>query len=67
MEHDNKGGDSRLFLRVLPVEWPCHGAGASRKKASFCIFIHHHHLSNVLNLNEIYFYYVNFGRFLFNI
>nr|DAG41397.1 MAG TPA: hypothetical protein [Caudoviricetes sp.] len=32
-----------------------HGAGASRKKASFCIFIHHHHLFNALNLNEFYF------------
>lgn len=45
-----------LILRVLPVGYPCHGAGASRKKASFCIFIHHHHhLFNALNLNEFYF------------
>lgn len=44
-----------LILRVLPVGYPCHGAGAARKKASFCIFIHHHHLFNVLNLNEFYF------------
>ena len=44
-----------IFLRVLPVGYPCHGAGASRKKASFCIFIHHHHLFNALNLNEFYF------------
>ena len=27
----------------------CHGAGAARKKASFCIFIRHHHLSIILN------------------
>ncbi|MCV8468400.1 hypothetical protein OIM78_03850, partial [Escherichia coli] len=30
VEHDNKGGDSRLFLRVLPVEWPYHGAADAR-------------------------------------
>ncbi len=28
-----------VFLRVLPVEWPYHGAGAARKKADFCIFM----------------------------
>ncbi|ELG50708.1 hypothetical protein A1Y1_02349 [Escherichia coli KTE115] len=28
-----------VFLRVLPVEWPYHGAGAARKKAGFCIFM----------------------------
>lgn len=45
----------------------CHGAAEARKKASFCIFIHHHHLFNVLNLNEFYFWYVNFAYFVFNI
>lgn len=44
-----------LILRVLPVGYPCHGAEGARKKASFCIFIHHHHLFNALNLNEFYF------------
>ncbi|GCD17395.1 hypothetical protein BvCmsSIP082_04160 [Escherichia coli] len=24
-----------VFLRVLPVEWPYHGAGAARKTADF--------------------------------
>lgn len=28
-----------VFLRVLLVEWPCHGAGAARKKTHFFDFI----------------------------
>ncbi|EFI9802474.1 hypothetical protein G0T38_001363 [Escherichia coli] len=45
----------------------CHGAGAARKKASFCIFIRHHHLSMILNFKCFYFWYVNFACFMLNI
>nr|DAZ05501.1 MAG TPA: hypothetical protein [Caudoviricetes sp.] len=45
----------------------CHGAGAARKKAGFCIFIRHHHLSIILNFKCFYFWYVNFAYFAFNI
>ncbi|EFN8403476.1 hypothetical protein EB661_26330, partial [Escherichia coli] len=39
-----------------PSGGPCHGAGASRKKASFCIFIGHHHLCILLIINGCLFF-----------
>ncbi|MGT3904965.1 hypothetical protein ACVTMU_19725, partial [Escherichia coli] len=59
--------DSRLFWVGPPGEVACHGAGAARKKAGFCIFIRHHHLSIILNFKCFYFWYVNFAYFAFNI
>nr|DAO38433.1 MAG TPA: hypothetical protein [Caudoviricetes sp.] len=50
-----------------PGEVACHGAGAARKKASFCIFIRHHHLHIVLNFKYFYFWYVDFACFMLNI
>lgn len=55
------------FFTGPPGGVVCHGAGAARKKASFCIFIRHHHLSIVLNFKYFYFWYVNFACFMFNI
>ncbi|KYW33713.1 hypothetical protein AMK92_05815 [Escherichia coli] len=45
----------------------CHGAGASRKKASFCIFIGHHHLCILLIINGYLFFVCRIERFLFDI
>lgn len=63
----------RGFLLIITIicagptgEVACHGAAAARKKASFCIFIRHHHLCMALNLKCFYFLYVNFACFLFN-
>ncbi|HAH4711932.1 TPA: hypothetical protein HH166_004067 [Escherichia coli] len=50
-----------------PGEVACHGAGAARKKASFCIFIRRHHLYMILNFKYFYFWYVNFACFMLNI
>lgn len=46
-----------------PGGGPCHGAGASRKKASFCIFIGHHHLCILLIINGYLFLYVELSVF----
>lgn len=45
----------------------CHGAGASRKKASFCIFIGHHHLCILLIINGYLFFACRIECFLFDI
>lgn len=55
------------FFTGPPGGVACHGAGAARKKASFCIFIRHHHLSMILNFKYFYFWYVNFACFVLNI
>ncbi|HAJ0313099.1 TPA: hypothetical protein HL426_20190 [Escherichia coli] len=55
------------FFTGPPGGVVCHGAGAARKKASFCIFIRHHHLHIVLNFKYFYFWYVDFACFMLNI
>lgn len=61
-----EAGAIRLFMGP-PGVVTCHGAGAARKKASFCIFIRHHHLHIVLNFKYFYFWYVDFACFMLNI
>ncbi|PBQ80419.1 hypothetical protein COD42_02310 [Escherichia coli] len=66
MRTHRRSRNTPAFLRVLPVGYPCHGATDARKKASFCIFIHHH-LVNQLKLNTFDFFHVNLDYFLLNI
>ncbi len=63
---DNKGGDSRLFLRVLPVGWSATGRERRGKRLER-IFIRHHHLSMISNFKTGDFWYVNFACFMLNI
>ena len=62
----------QTFVRAVRLTGPpggvaCHGAGASRKKASFCIFIGHHHLCILLIINGYLFFVCRIERFLFDI
>ncbi len=54
-------------LTAPPGGVACHGAGASRKKASFCIFIGHHHLCILLIINGYLFFVCRVECFLFDI
>ncbi|EOK1250937.1 hypothetical protein ACJZAQ_004769, partial [Escherichia coli] len=54
-------------LTAPPGGVACHGAGASRKKASFCIFIGHHHLCILLIINGYLFFVCRIECFLFDI
>lgn len=62
----------KTFVMAVRLTGPpggvaCHGAGGSRKKASFCIFIGHHHLCILLIINGYLFFACRIECFLFDI